>query len=141
MKFLFGYLIVWLILYFYRGHRHRPKPSIIFFNQDGMEISVMSLRLGQKAPITAQPALNGIATNDAFDGPLSWSISDTTLASLTPAADGLSAELQSLVSSGTVIVNASGAVQGQALSGSLPVDLAAALPNGIVLTLGAPVTA
>jgi len=101
----------------------------------------MSLRLGQKAQVTAQPAFNGVATSDVFDGPLSWSVSDASLATITPAGDGLSAMLQPLVGSGTVTVSASGAVQGQALSGSLAVDLAAGLPNGILLTLGTPVSA
>lgn len=95
------------------------------------------MKINQSAPVTAQAAdAQGHPTGDAFDGPLSWSVDHPEIATLTPAADGLSAVLAG-VSPGSVVVSAAGQVQGQSVSGTLNVQIVD-VSTQILLTLGTP---
>ena len=82
-----------------------------------------SLPINETAPVSAQPGdAQGKSTNQQFDGPLSWSVSDPSLASISPSPDGLSAVLAGL-GVGTVTVSASGSVGGNSISGTVVVQV------------------
>lgn len=108
---------------------------IILFSSKGNK-----MKIGQSLPITAAPQ-NASGAPGTIDSIISWEVSNANLASITPAADGLSANLVSL-SAGTVIVTATAIANGAQISGTLSVTIDAPVTNfatTIVLTPGTPV--
>lgn len=93
----------------------------------------------QQVPVTAQPVdAKGNPTQTTFPTPPAWSVSDPTILSVSPAADGLSAVVTAVGKIGTATVTVSGTPTGATapITGSATVDVTAAAPVAFTLTFG-----
>lgn len=100
----------------------------------------MQLKVNDQLPIAIQAADEfGNPTAANFDSPPAWSSSDASVAAVAASADGLSAIVTSpsgKLASATIQV--AGLVGGQAVQGSLQLDMVAGDTAEIVLAPGAP---
>lgn len=80
----------------------------------------------------------GFPTGGAFDQPPVWSIDDETIASLNPAADGMSCEVVGQ-KPGNANLSVAGVLGGVSFQGASPVVVVGGDPAVIKVTLGAPV--
>lgn len=79
-----------------------------------------------------------ISPAPAFDAIPAWAIDDSSVASLSPSADGLSCDVIAL-KPGSVNLSVSAAVGGKPFAGSLPVLVVAGDASEISISLGSPV--
>jgi hypothetical protein len=91
--------------------------------------------------VSAVDANGNTVPNVTYDAPPQWTISDTTIATIAPAADGLSAVVTG-VAAGSVLVTVSASVGGVALTpGTQTVTVTTATvgaPVALVITPGTP---
>lgn len=101
-----------------------------------------SMKVSQALPLSIEfddPSGGIISPPPAPDATPVWTLSDSTLAGLSPAPDGLTAVL-SAVAAGTVTITLTLAVAGQPWTASLSVSIAAAVPvvGGVQIIAGTP---
>lgn len=138
--FYFGFSVGWKA--HKRGHRHRRPvaDAILFLNEDGEEVSDMNLKDNNQLPISISPADEfGNPTQSAFDAAPTWSVDDVSIATVSPAADGLSAVVTPTGKLGSCNVQALGLVGGNQIQGTLELDIIAGDVAEVTLTPGSPV--
>lgn len=103
----------------------------------------MNMKVNDQLPITIQAADEfGNPTSANFDAPPAWSVSDSTVATVTPAADGLSAVVTSPSGKlASCTVQVAGTVGGQPVQGSLQLTMVAGDTAEITLAPGTPTPA
>ena len=134
----------------HHGHR-RPVKLLLQFgttlwtlpHKPGHRIGEhMQINVLQQIPISITGSVDAKGNTlpvPSFAAPPSWASSDTTIATVAPAADGLSAVVTAVGKTGTVTITASGTVSGQtsAISGtSEPLDIVSAPAVSLTLTFG-----
>lgn len=101
----------------------------------------MQLKVNDSLPLTIAPADEfGNPTASKFDSPPAWQSSDPTVAAVVASEDGLSAAVTSPSGKiASVVIQVSGVVGGQAVIGSLPLDMVPGDVAAITIQPGAPV--
>lgn len=84
----------------------------------------------------------GNIVSATFPTPPSWSVSDSTILTVSPAADGLSAVVTAVGKIGSASVSVSGTPAGESspISGSATITVTAAQAASFALTFGTPAT-
>lgn len=104
----------------------------------------MNITTVQQIPVSITGGLDAKGDSlpvPSFASPPSWTSSDTTIATVAPAADGLSAEVTAVGKTGTVEISASGIPTGATASVSgqaQPLVVGPAPVVSLVLTFGTP---
>lgn len=88
-----------------RRCRDRSPVRLLFFTH-GRQVDYMKLKVTQTLPLSIKP-VDAKGNPATVDGAPQWSVSDPTLATITPAADGLSAVLVPLGPLGSLAVQVS----------------------------------
>lgn len=99
----------------------------------------MNLKVSQNLPIAIVAEDKFGNPTGAFDSAPAWSLTDPTLGSVAPAADGLSAVVSPSGKLGSCQVQVLGQADGKAIQGSLDLVLIPGDATQIVLQAGAPV--
>jgi hypothetical protein len=115
-----------------------PIPTHISFLINNTRGTSMNLKVSQKLPIAivADDEFGNAA--GSFDAAPSWSLTDSSLASLEVSADGLSAVVVPSGKLGACQVQVLGVAQGKQLQGVLDLALIAGDAVTIVLSAGTP---
>lgn len=114
------------------------QPQIVFY-VGGQIARRIKVKDTEKVTIGIEiDDAKGFPTGTAFDQPPAWSIDDTTIATLAPAADGMSCDVLGQAP-GNANVSVAGVAAGVSYAGSLVVPVTAGDPASIKLTAGAPV--
>ncbi len=112
------------------------KPRIVFYIGN---IKLRRLTMLDTEKATASIEIDdakGFPVGGAFDQPAAWSISDTTIATITPATDGMSC-LVVAVKPGNATLSVAAVLAGASLAGTCPVTVIAGAAATIKVTLGA----
>lgn len=99
----------------------------------------MNLKVNQQLPVSIVAEDKFGNPTGAFDSVPAWTLSDPTLGTVTPAADGLSAVLVPSGKLGNGQLQVLGTADAKQISGSLDVVLIAGDATQIVLQPGTPV--
>lgn len=137
------YLVFVLGLFIGYGCKHfrRPRIHVRFYFGRWRIRTIVQLKVNDSLPITVQAADEfGNPVVGGFDSPPSWSSSDESVAVVAVADDGLSASVTSPAGKlASASIQVSGLVSGQAVLGSLQIDMVAGDVASLVLSPGAPV--
>lgn len=126
-----------------RPTRSSPAATQVVFIIAGKRItSMFNLKVNDQLPISIQTADEFGNPTGAFDSAPTWSSSDTTVATVAPAADGMSAVVTSPGGKlAGCTIQVSGTSAGQAVQGSLQLNMVAGDVASIVLVPGTPTPA
>ncbi len=135
-------LICILSLFGFRSHKHgRHLATSLVFLINGEQVTHMTLKDSQTVTLTLK-ALDSKGQPATLANPPVWTLSDATLATLTAAADGLSAVITPLGPVGSFTVQASETTGASSfVSDPFPIDVVGGDAVSIVITAGTPVDA
>lgn len=131
---------------FWRYHRRVKKRAVklvIHIGPPGAHMST-SITVIQQVPGQISGSLDAKGNTlpvPSFTTPPSWTSSDTTVLTVAPAADGLSAVITAVGKIGSATITVSGTPTGETapIQGSADISVTAAQPASLVLSLGTPV--
>jgi hypothetical protein len=130
------------IYQFYNSKKRRnvnhSAVRIVIKNAVGKRIYKMNLKVNDSLPLAIQAEDEFGNPTQAFDAPPAWSLADSTLGSVVPSADGLSAVLNPSGKLGVTTLQVLGTVAGAQISGSLALTLIAGDAAQIVIQPGTP---
>lgn len=114
------------------------QPQIVFY-VGGQIARRIKMKDTEKVTLAIElDDAKGFPVGTGFDQPPAWSIDDTTIATLAPAADGMSCDVIGQAP-GNANVSVAGVAAGVSYAGALVVPVTAGDPAAIKLTAGAPV--
>lgn len=114
------------------------RPQIRFYIGDKAQRRIKMKDTEKAVAAIELDDAKGYPTGGAFDQPPVWSIDDETIATLNPAADGMSCEVVGQ-KPGNATVSVAGVMGGQSFQGSCPAVVTSGDPVAIKVTLGAAV--
>ena len=132
--------------YFRRRMKRKPVRFVIKFKPVGkrgtLPMSPSITAIQDVAALATPVDAKGNVVTASFPTPPSWSTSDSTILTVAPAADGLSAVVTAVGKLGTASVSVSGTPAGETspITGSATVTVTAAQAASFVLTFGTPAT-
>lgn len=114
------------------------RPRIVFYYK-GQIARGLKMKDTEKVTLTIElDDAKGFPVGAGFDQPPVYTIDDDTIASLAPAADGMSCDVIAL-KPGNVNVSVAGVAAGNSYAGTVAVPITAGDAVSIKLTLGTPV--
>lgn len=114
------------------------QPEIRFYVRDVLQRRIKMKDTEKVVAVIELDDAKGYATGGTFDQPPVWSVDDESIATLSPAADGMSCEIAGQ-KPGNAVVSVAGVLAGVSYAGTIPVPVTGGDPVAIKITLGAPV--